>query len=167
MIDFNDELISMHMDSLRSEGFPAKESARVFSLLVKYASGTASERAIADIVENLDEDHLSPLLLEYVYPEYKLIPGAAEQSWRYQAPHIVVESLLKQGIGVRESTADGWTLTLPDGEAMSVQFRGSGEIDVADKLPGRDVALARLALRAIAISRMRAGATSKSPPLEY
>lgn len=153
MIDFPDDRIHERMAELRLLGYERTGALRLVDLLMRGPSGPVAEAAFSEIIDRLDFGSLVNLLLDYFYSEFKNFPDP--HAWVETDGSVLASKLVDRGFDVESSIAEGWVVTLQDGERLTRQYRGLGEVEASAGLPDRDEALMRMALIALGISQMR------------
>lgn len=148
------------LKAVREAGLQPGDVMRLLEESVAYAPAAEAEIVVRALVSHIPDDQLCSLTARYLLPER---PGGLEWPDATSAPHLLIEQLIPRGFHVLEDSA-GWTVTTPDGESFTTQFRDLGVITTESlSLPSRGEALCRTALLASLVHVVRAGLSATDP----
>jgi hypothetical protein len=138
--------------SVRQAGYAANEMERLLLLVHRNPTVDGAADVINELVERLSPASVDRLVGLILAPFAE--PGSFLNEYTYseEGGDFVIARLGELRIGVSD-TMQGWRLELTNGTSLLTQYRDLHELDHAGTLPSRDAALARLALKAVLLSR--------------
>lgn len=153
-----DGLVREHYQVVEAAGFLREDVEQLLDSILRFGYGTDTEEISVGLIERLPVDRLGALVERVIMPPF---PSGIE--WQLDltaAPHVVIEQLVARGIGVRESSDEGWALQLSDGTRILKDFR-DGDVWTTESatLESRGEALCRAALIAFYRATLRSRRT--------
>jgi hypothetical protein len=141
----DEDIVIERLELLRKAGYPADDILVLLDQSVTYGPQDAAETVVRETVPQIPEERLSEAIARFLLPP---LPGGLDWPDMVDAPHILIEQLVSRGFNVVEGQP-GWTITTPEGDSFTRQFRDRGMIMLETmSLPSRGVAFAQAALEA-------------------